>query len=103
MGFVRHAAPHRPAVHLEFNRFSRDGNKLGELVPIRAATDGRLKLAINRDDRDELYDLNADPAELVNRIEEPALAARRDALHDAILARMERDGDPFRGSECVIA
>ena len=92
------AAPHRPTVHMEFNRFSRDGNKLGGLVPIRAATDGRLKLAINRDDRDELYDLDADPAELVNRIDDPALAARRDALHDAMLARMERDCDPFRGS-----
>ena len=77
------------------NRFSRDGNKLGGLVPIRAAPDGRLKLAINRD---ELYDLDADPAELVNRIDDPALAARRDALHDAMLARMERDCDPFRGS-----
>ena len=95
------APPRRSAVHIEFNRFSRDGNKLGGLVPIRAATDGRLKLAINRDDRDELYDLDADPAELVNRIEDPALAEHRDALHDAILARMEREGDPFRGSVWV--
>ena len=94
----RAAVLRRLAVHLEFNRFSRDGNKLGGLVPIRAATDGHLKLAINRDDRDELYDLDADPAELVNRIEDPALAARRDILHDAILARMERECDPFRGS-----
>ena len=55
------AAPHRPTVHMEFNRFSRDGNKLGGLVPIRAATDGRLKLAINRDDRDELYESGRRP------------------------------------------
>ncbi len=46
---------------------------------------------------DELYDLDLDPHELDNRIEDAQLALVRDRLHDAILAFMNRTRDPFRG------
>jgi arylsulfatase A-like enzyme len=36
-------------------------------------------------EKDELYDLEADPQELVNRIDDPALADARDRLRDRML------------------
>ncbi|GAB5561777.1 MAG: sulfatase-like hydrolase/transferase [Synoicihabitans sp.] len=73
-------------VFIEFNRFEIDHDGFGSFTPIRAICDGRFKLAINLLDTDELYDLQEDPHELVNRINDEGLAARRDALHDAIIA-----------------
>jgi len=88
--------PHE-VVFLEFNRFEVDHDGFGAFAPIRCACDGRHKLAVNLLDTDELYDLAADPAELVNRIADPALAAVRDRLHDAILEWMGATRDPLRG------
>ena len=51
------------------------------------------KYVANLDDRDELYDLSADPYELTNRLDDPTAA---DALADArcrLAARMERHED----------
>ncbi|MBQ4564346.1 MAG: hypothetical protein IJA58_07680, partial [Lachnospiraceae bacterium] len=45
----------------------------------------------------EFYDLQEDPYELHNLINDERYAAERDRLHDAILDRMCRDRDPFRG------
>lgn len=64
--------------------------------PIRAAVDGRYKLVVNLFDRDEFYDLDADPYEMDNRIDDPALAARRDALHEWLLTEMVQTRDPIR-------
>lgn len=47
--------------------------------------------------QDEFYDLQEDPQELVNRIDDPACYADICRLHDAILDHMNRTRDPFRG------
>src|SRR5262249_4162908 len=46
--------------------------------------------------KDELYDLGADPHELKNRIDDPALARLRDGLRRRLRAWMERTADPAR-------
>jgi uncharacterized sulfatase len=89
-------APAVPAF-IEFNRFEIDHDGFGAFAPIRAICDGRHKLALNLLDSDELYDLVTDPLELTNLIAEPAAAAIRDALHDQLLAWMDRTRDPLRG------
>jgi len=84
-------------VFLEFNRFEVDHDGFGAFSPIRAVTDGRHKLAINLLDTDELYDLEADPTEVRNFIDDPACAAIRDRLHDAILEWQGHTRDVMRG------
>lgn len=83
---------------VSFNRFDIYNDRYGEFYPIRCVVEGQYKLAINLFDRDELYDLQADPLELTNRIEDSALAKVRDRLHQAILAEMHRTHDPLRGA-----
>lgn len=90
------AEPANEPVFLEFNRFEIDHDGFGSFTPIRAVTDGRFKLSLHLLETDELYDLQADPAEVHNRIEDPALAADRDRLHDAVLAWMNATRDPLR-------
>jgi len=87
----------REAVMIEFNRFEVDHDSIGGLLPIRAWVEGQLKLAVNLLDTDELYDLATDPAELHNRIDDPAYAEARDRMHDALLEHMYTVRDPFRG------
>lgn len=85
-------------VHIQFNRFGLYHQGYGAFYPIRCVTNHRYKLAINLlDDRDELYDLQEDPHEKNNRIDEPGLDEVRAELHEAILAEMHRTDDPFRG------
>ena len=82
---------------MEFNRFELDHDHYGGFQPMRAVTDKRYKLSINLMSEDEFYDLEQDPYELNNLINDPAYAAERDRLHDALCDRMCRDRDPFRG------
>jgi hypothetical protein len=46
-------------------------------------------------DRDELYDLEADPHEMVNVLDVPAYRETRDALRRLLYEQMERYGDPY--------
>ena len=85
------------AIFMEFARYEVDHDGFGGFQPIRAAHDGRYKLAINLLTSDELYDLHADPHEMKNLIASPAHAAIRNALHDRLLDWMNRTRDPFRG------
>lgn len=85
------------AVFIEFGRFEIDHDGFGGFQPLRAVCDGRYKLSVNLFDRDEFYDLVADPEELDNRIDDPACAAERDRLHDRLLRWMDETRDPFRG------
>lgn len=84
-------------IFMEFGRYEIDHDGFGGFQPIRAAFDGRYKLVINLLASDELYDLEADPQEMVNRIHDPGCSAERDRLHDAILDWMNTTRDPFRG------
>jgi uncharacterized sulfatase len=61
--------------------------------------DGRYKLVLNLLHRDELYDLETDPHEIRNRIEDDQLVAVRDRLHERLLHWMDEVRDPFRGPE----
>jgi len=86
----------RECAMLSFQRFGIAHDSFGEFYPIRCATDGSYKLVINLLETDELYDLAEDPYELTNRIDDDALAAERDRLHDWLLDEMDRIRDPFR-------
>lgn len=63
--------------------------------PQRMIFDGRTKLVVNPPDVDELYDLESDPDELVNRIADEGLAARRDALYRRLYLELKERGDKF--------
>lgn len=84
-------------VPIEFTRFSINHDGFGGHQPIRAVVSGRYKLVINLLHTDELYDLESDPAEIVNLIDDPGHAEIRDQLHDGLLSELDRVRDPFRG------
>ena len=84
-------------VALEFNRYEIEHDSWGGFQPVRCLVEGKHKLVLNLLHTDELYDLEADPAELTNLIDDPAHAAIRDALHDHLLDWQNEKRDPFRG------
>jgi uncharacterized sulfatase len=84
-------------VFLEWGRYEVDHDGFGAYQPIRCVCDGRYKLAVNLVTTDELYDLATDPGEMVNLIDSPLHAARRNELHDRLLDWMNVTRDPFRG------
>ena len=55
---------------------------------------GRYKYVFNGFDFDELYDLQTDPGELKNRINDPALETARRNLLDLLWKHVEREKDP---------
>jgi uncharacterized sulfatase len=91
-------APKRSVV-LEFQRYEIEHDSWGGFQPLRCMISGRYKLVINLLHTDELYDLEADPAEMVNLIDDAGCANVRDALHDRLLDWMYEKRDPFRGPD----
>lgn len=90
-------ASHEGVAFMEFQRFEVDHDGFGGFQPIRAVSDSHLKLVVNLLTTDELYDLDLDPQEMTNLIDEPGHARRRNALHDRLLNWMNETRDPFRG------
>jgi len=93
-------APSRPEkeVFMEFHRYELCHDAWGGFQPIRSIISGPLKLSINLlDDLDELYDLDKDPGELRNLINDESYAKERDRMHRSLLSQMDRVRDPFRG------
>lgn len=88
-------------VHCNFSRFALNHDGWGGFYPIRCVVTDRYKLALNLFDQDELYDLDEDPHEMVNRILDPSLVDVRRHLHGVILDEMDRTRDPFRGRPWV--
>lgn len=86
-----------PYAFIEFNRFEVDHDHYGGFQPLRAVTDGRYKLSVNLMSQDEFYDLEKDPYECTNLIDDPAYEEQRKRLHEALLDRMCRHRDPLRG------
>ena len=84
-------------VFIEFGRYEVDHDGFGGFQPMRAVFDGRYKLSINLLSTDELYDLQSDPDELHNLIDDPAHQEIRNRLHDRLLQNMDETRDPFRG------
>lgn len=70
------------------------GNEFG-LVSQRMVRDERHKYVYNAHDIDELYDLHADPHELVNLAADPGHAAQLQGMQGLLLRWMERTGDPL--------
>lgn len=56
----------------------------------------RYKYNYNYDDIGELYDLEADPGERVNQIQNPALAKVRSGLHERLVAWYDPERNPYR-------
>lgn len=96
-GLADPAQANRGTVFCEFGRGEVDCDGGGAFQPIRCALDGRYKLVVNLMTTDELYDMTADPYEMHNCIDDPALATIRNALHDRLLDWMNNTADPFRG------
>lgn len=84
-------------VFMEFGRFEVIHDGVGGLQLMRGVYDGRYKMAIHLLDSDELYDLENDPYEMNNLINDPEYSEIRNKLHDLILNMMNMTRDPFRG------
>ena len=69
----------------------------GHQVPFeqRMVRDRRYKYIFNAPDVDELYDLETDPYEMVNRMADDTLADARRSLKEALYEWMKRVGDPI--------
>ena len=87
----------RKAAFIEWGRYEVDHDGFGAFQPIRCVCDGRYKLTINLMTTDELYDLQADPTELVNLIDSEPHSGLRNDLHNRLLTWMNESRDPFRG------
>jgi uncharacterized sulfatase len=96
---ILNGGPSRPEkdVFIEWNSYDVDNVHRGGFMPARCICSGKYKFVVNLLDTDELYDLERDPYELENRIDDPQCAAVREQLHDKLLAWMENSHDPFRG------
>lgn len=90
---------HRDAVSVEYNRFGTHFDQVNGLYPIRCIRTDEWKLSINLYDSDELYNVHDDPAEAVNRINDPAVAQIRNDLHDRLLNWQHRTQDLLRGPQ----
>ncbi len=90
--------PKQP-IFMEFNRHSitQSGGRDRDFFPIRSCRSSRYKLAVNLLDMDELYDMENDPAEIVNLIYEEEHSDARNALHDELIEWMDETLDPMRG------
>ena len=89
-------APADDGFLIEFGRFELDHDHSGGFQLMRCLVKDKMKLVINLLSDDELYDLEADPYECRNLINDPDYFAVRNALHDELLERMNRNRDPFR-------
>lgn len=85
------------AVFTEFTRYEVDHDGFGGLQPMRAVTSERYKLVVNLLDKDEFYDLQHDPEELVNRIDDPACLDTIREYHGLLIRHMNDTRDPYRG------
>ncbi len=82
---------------IEFGRYEIDHDGFGGFQPMRAVFDGRYKLSINLLSQDEFYDMQNDPHETDNLIDDSTHYSKICELHDIILNNMNLTRDPFRG------
>jgi len=85
------------SVALEFNRYEIEHDSWGGFQPVRCLIDHHHKLVVNLLHTDELYDLEADPAEVDNLIGNSDYVHVRNEMHDRLLDWMYEKRDPFRG------
>lgn len=85
------------AVYTEWTRYEQDHDGFGGLQLMRAVTTRRYKLVIHLCDSDEFYDLQSDPYEINNIIDDNRYAQERNHLHDLLLEHMNTTRDVYRG------
>ena len=84
-------------VFTEFTRYEVDHDGFGGLQIMRAILTKHYKLVIHLLDTDEFYDLDRDPYEIHNRINDESYTSVRNELHDKLLAHMNDTRDLYRG------
>lgn len=86
-GLAAHPAPRSEIVAQFYSQF--------HFYPQRMIRTQRHKYVFNFPDRDELYELDADPHEMANRIDDPALRPALDELRDRLHRWIAEEGDPI--------
>lgn len=84
-------------IFMEFGRYEIDHDGFGGFQPFRCIFDGQYKLTIHLLSTDELYDLDNDPYEMNNLIDNPNYFEIRNSLHNKLLQWQNTTRDPFRG------
>lgn len=92
----------RDYAYTEFTRYEVDHDGFGGLQMLRAVTDGRYKLAVNLLDTDEFYDMQNDPYEVCNLINDENYSEIRNKLHDELLENMNQTRDLYRGYQWAV-
>ncbi len=87
----------RDEAFIEFTRYEVDHDGFGGYQPVRCVVSNGYKFVLNLMSEDELYDLNKDPQEQCNCLEDVAYQEIRDVLHNKILQWMDETRDPYRG------
>ena len=109
LGLERPAVEHGQNLPLEESRdadcrqqivCTSNGQQFG-LYSTRMIRDDRYKYVWNLTDVDELYDLEADPGEKVNRIADPDQRERIADLRRKLYEELARHGDRFVGSDWI--
>ncbi len=89
-------------VFSEFTRYEVDHDGFGGLQMMRGVVSEKYKLVLHLLDTDELYDLEKDPFEMVNLINDENYAEIRNDLHDKILENMNKTRDVYRGYQWAV-
>lgn len=84
-------------VFTEFTRYEIDHDGFGGLQMMRAVISEKYKLVINLLDKDEFYDLEADPDEMVNQIDNPFYIEVIMDYHQKLIDHMNDTRDLYRG------
>lgn len=84
-------------VFVEFTRYEIDHDGFGGIQMMRAIINERYKLAVHLLDSDEMYDLEKDPFEMRNIINDEKYIQVRNQMHDLLLEEMNETRDPYRG------
>ncbi len=89
-------------VYTEFTRYEVDHDGFGGLQMMRAVTSEKYKLVVHLLDTDEFYDLEYDPYEVNNLINDKSFESQRNALHDKLLEHMNQTRDLYRGYQWAV-
>ncbi len=84
-------------VFTEFTRYEIDHDGFGGLQIMRGIITEEYKLAVNLLDKDEFYDRNSDPDEMINKIDNPAYLDQIRTLHKKLIDHMNNTRDLYRG------
>ncbi|MCI5649349.1 MAG: sulfatase-like hydrolase/transferase [Fusicatenibacter sp.] len=84
-------------VFTEFTRYEVDHDGFGGLQIMRAVISEKYKLVIHLLDTDEFYDIENDPYEIHNLIDDENYTEVRNQMHDKLIEHMNNTRDLYRG------